>query len=113
MRGAVYARVSTVNNGQSPEMQLRNFSDYCTRPRRDRRREYVDEGISGGQGFTASVEQADGRCTPAPFRRRSLEVSIGSHDRCPPTEALLALGTVYTPTQNRSKNPKCSKIPAN
>lgn len=31
MRAAVYARVSTLNNGQSPEMQLRDFKDYIER----------------------------------------------------------------------------------
>jgi DNA invertase Pin-like site-specific DNA recombinase len=29
MRAAIYARVSTANNGQSPEMQLRDFAEYA------------------------------------------------------------------------------------
>jgi DNA invertase Pin-like site-specific DNA recombinase len=31
MRAAIYARVSTVGNGQSPEMQLREMREYCDR----------------------------------------------------------------------------------
>jgi DNA invertase Pin-like site-specific DNA recombinase len=47
MRAAVYARVSTVNNGQSPEMQLRDFSEYCTRRGWTVAGEYVDAGYCG------------------------------------------------------------------
>ena len=31
MRAAIYARVSTVGNGQSPEMQVREMREYCER----------------------------------------------------------------------------------
>ena len=31
MRVAIYARVSTANNGQSPEMQLRELREYAER----------------------------------------------------------------------------------
>lgn len=31
LRVAVYARVSTIGNGQSPEMQLRELRDFCDR----------------------------------------------------------------------------------
>jgi len=30
-RAAIYARISTVGNGQSPEMQLRELREYCDR----------------------------------------------------------------------------------
>src|ERR1700720_3602255 len=43
---AIYARVST-NNGQDPEMQLRELRDYCQRRGWEGTREYVDVGISG------------------------------------------------------------------
>ena len=48
-RVAIYARVSTTGNGQSPEMQLRELRDYCER--RDWRivGEYVDSGVSGAK----------------------------------------------------------------
>lgn len=47
MRAAVYARVSTANQGQSPEMQLREISEYCSRRGWAVHSEYVDVGISG------------------------------------------------------------------
>jgi len=46
MKTAVYARVST-NNGQDPEMQLRELREYCQRRGWEVTREYVDVGISG------------------------------------------------------------------
>lgn len=47
MRGALYARVSTTSNGQSPEMQLRELREYCARRGWEIVGEYVDVGISG------------------------------------------------------------------
>ncbi len=51
MRSAVYARVSTVGNGQSTEMQLRDFGEYCQRRGWTVASgcEYVDVGISGAK----------------------------------------------------------------
>jgi DNA invertase Pin-like site-specific DNA recombinase len=43
---AIYARVST-NNGQDPEMQLRELREYCQRRGWEIIQEYVDVGISG------------------------------------------------------------------
>jgi len=48
MRIAIYARVST-NNGQSPEMQLRELREYCQRRGWDIFEEYVDAGVSGAK----------------------------------------------------------------
>src|SRR6202140_4167358 len=48
MKTAVYARVST-NNGQDPEMQLRELREYCQRRNWKMSREYVDVGISGAK----------------------------------------------------------------
>src|SRR5258707_866733 len=47
MRVALYARVSTIDKGQDPEMQLVELREYATR--RDLRiiEEYVDRGVSG------------------------------------------------------------------
>jgi DNA invertase Pin-like site-specific DNA recombinase len=45
MRAAIYARVST-NQGQDPEMQLREVREYCAR-RGLEISEFVDVGISG------------------------------------------------------------------
>jgi DNA invertase Pin-like site-specific DNA recombinase len=48
VRAALYARVSTLNNGQSPEMQIRDFTEYCQR-RGWTATEYVDVGVSGAK----------------------------------------------------------------
>ena len=47
-RAALYARVST-QNGQNPEMQLRELREYCVRRGWQVFREYVDVGISGSK----------------------------------------------------------------
>jgi DNA invertase Pin-like site-specific DNA recombinase len=44
---AIYARVSTANHGQDPEMQLRELREYCQRRCWEITQEYVDIGISG------------------------------------------------------------------
>lgn len=46
IRAALYGRVST-NNGQDPEMQLRELREYCHRRGWEIVSEYVDVGISG------------------------------------------------------------------
>ena len=48
-RTALYARISTGNNGQSPEMQLRELREYCERRGWTVAGEYVDKGISGAK----------------------------------------------------------------
>ena len=49
MRAAIYARVSTANGGQSPEMQLIELRDYCARRGWQIEGEYVDAGVSGAK----------------------------------------------------------------
>ena len=49
MKTAIYARVSTFGNGQSPEMQLRELREYVERRGWILAGEYVDEGISGAK----------------------------------------------------------------
>src|SRR6202165_1883372 len=46
MRAAIYARVSTANNGQDPRVQTRDLGEFCER-RGWTLVEYVDIGISG------------------------------------------------------------------
>jgi len=46
MRAAIYARVSTANNGQDPRLQTRELGEFCER-RGWTLAEYVDIGISG------------------------------------------------------------------
>ncbi len=45
----IYARVSTSNNGQSPEMQLRELREYCERRGWQVAGSYVDTGVSGSK----------------------------------------------------------------
>jgi DNA invertase Pin-like site-specific DNA recombinase len=47
MRVAIYARVSTANNGQDPTMQTRELREYAERRAWAVSGEYVDIGISG------------------------------------------------------------------
>jgi DNA invertase Pin-like site-specific DNA recombinase len=49
MKIALYARVSTTDKGQDPQMQLRELREYCERRKLDIVREYVDNGISGSK----------------------------------------------------------------
>lgn len=48
-RIALYARVSTSNNGQDPEVQLRELREYCQRRGWTIFAEYVDAGVSGSK----------------------------------------------------------------
>lgn len=47
MRVAMYARVSTANNGQDPRVQTRELGEFCQRRGWTILPEYVDVGISG------------------------------------------------------------------
>src|ERR1700729_1791433 len=47
VRTAIYARVSTANNGQDTSMQTRELREYCNLRSWEIAGEYVDEGISG------------------------------------------------------------------
>jgi DNA invertase Pin-like site-specific DNA recombinase len=49
MRAAIYARVSTIGQGQSPEMQIREVREYCERRGWQLVAEYIDTGISGAK----------------------------------------------------------------
>jgi DNA invertase Pin-like site-specific DNA recombinase len=49
MKTAIYARVSTGNGNQHPEMQLREIREYTKRRGWHVTREYVDIGISGAK----------------------------------------------------------------
>jgi DNA invertase Pin-like site-specific DNA recombinase len=49
MRVAIYARVSTANNGQDPMVQVRELREYCEHRGWKIASEYVDVGISGSK----------------------------------------------------------------
>jgi DNA invertase Pin-like site-specific DNA recombinase len=48
-RAALYVRVSTLNHGQDPTMQLKELRQYCARREFEIAGEYVDRGISGSK----------------------------------------------------------------
>src|SRR5712675_67030 len=49
MKTALYARVSTLDKGQDPQMQLRELREYCQRRGWTVTGEYVDVGVSGSK----------------------------------------------------------------
>lgn len=49
IRAALYARISTLNHGQDPEVQLREVREYCQRRGFEIAEEFVDKGISGSR----------------------------------------------------------------
>jgi len=49
MKIALYARVSTADKGQDPQMQLRELREYCERRNWTITSEYVDVGVSGSK----------------------------------------------------------------
>lgn len=56
-RTAIYARVSTSNGQQSPDMQLSTLREYCEARGLSIYREYVDEGISGAKDKRPALNQ--------------------------------------------------------
>src|SRR3989475_2534341 len=56
MRVALYARVSTINGQQDPEMQLRELRAYCTRRGWEVAGEYVDR-ISGAKDKRPALDR--------------------------------------------------------
>lgn len=54
---ALYARISTANSEQSPEMQLRELREYCERRGWEIVAEYVDLGISGAKARRPRLDE--------------------------------------------------------
>jgi DNA invertase Pin-like site-specific DNA recombinase len=76
MRAAIYARVST-NNGQSPEMQLRELREYCQRRGWQIEGEYVDAGVSGAKEHRPQLDALLAACR----KRRVDAVVVYRYDR--------------------------------
>ena len=76
-RVAIYARVSTFGNGQSPEMQLRELREYCERRGWQIVGEYVDRGISGAKEKRPELD----RLMADAHRRRVDAVIVWKFDR--------------------------------
>jgi DNA invertase Pin-like site-specific DNA recombinase len=76
-RTALYARISTSNNGQSPEMQLRELREYCERRGWSIAGEYVDLRISGTKEKRPELD----RLMSDAHRRRFDAVIVWKFDR--------------------------------
>jgi DNA invertase Pin-like site-specific DNA recombinase len=70
IRAALYARVSTNNGQQSPEMQLQELRAYCERGGWQCS-EYVDHGVSGAKERRPSLDRLLADC-----RRRQVDAVI-------------------------------------
>jgi DNA invertase Pin-like site-specific DNA recombinase len=77
MRAAIYARVSTTGQGQSPEMQVRELREYCGRRGWQIAGEYVDAGISGAKDSRPELN----RLIAEAHRRRFDAVVVWKFDR--------------------------------
>jgi DNA invertase Pin-like site-specific DNA recombinase len=77
MRTAIYARVSTTGQGQSPEMQVRELGEYCGRRGWQIAGEYVDAGISGAKDSRPELN----RLMADAHRRRFDAVVVWKFDR--------------------------------
>jgi len=77
VRTAIYARVSTANNGQDPEMQLRELREYCDRRGWSVAGEYVDVGYSGAREKRPELD----RLMADAHRRRFDAVVVWKFDR--------------------------------
>ena len=77
MKAAIYARVSTANNGQDPTMQTRELREYCERRGWTVASEYVDIGISGTKEKRPELDRLLGEA----HRRRFDAVVVWRFDR--------------------------------
>jgi DNA invertase Pin-like site-specific DNA recombinase len=77
MKAAIYARVSTANNGQDPTMQTRELREYCERRGWAIAGEYVDIGISGTKEKRPELD----RLMADAHRRRFDAVVVWKFDR--------------------------------
>ena len=77
MRTALYARVSTANNGQDPTVQTRELEEYCQRRGWKVAGQYIDVGISGAKEKRPELD----RLMADAHRRRFDVVTVHRFDR--------------------------------
>ncbi len=77
MRAAIYARVSTTNHGQDPQVQLGELREYVERRGWELAGEYVDVGISGAKDSRPELNRLMGEA----HRRRFDAVVVWKFDR--------------------------------
>ena len=77
IRAALYARISTLNHGQDPEVQLRELREYCQRRGFQIAEEFIDKGISGSRERRPALDKLMVAC-----RKRLLDaVVVYRYDR--------------------------------
>ncbi len=74
MKAAIYARVSTSNNGQDPTVQTREIEEYCARRGWKVAGQYIDVGISGAKEKRPQLDRLMADAHRRKFGRRRLEV---------------------------------------
>jgi len=62
IRAALYARISTLNHGQDPEVQLRELREFCQRRGFTIAHECVDKGISGSRERRPALDKLLADC---------------------------------------------------
>ena len=77
IRAAIYARVSTSNNGQDPTMQTREMEEFCDRRNWELADTDVDNGISGSRESRPELD----RLMADAHRRRFDTVVVWKFDR--------------------------------
>ncbi|HET7216361.1 MAG TPA: recombinase family protein [Terriglobia bacterium] len=77
IRVACYARISTLNHQQDPEMQLRELREYCQHRGWEVTGEYVDRGISGSKERRPELDRLLADCR----KRRIDAVVVYRYDR--------------------------------
>src|SRR5689334_18226565 len=76
-RTALYARISTLNHGQDPEVQLRELREYCSHRGFQIVGEYIDKGISGSRERRPELDRLWADC-----RKRKVDaVVVYRYDR--------------------------------
>jgi DNA invertase Pin-like site-specific DNA recombinase len=61
-RAALYARISTLNHGQDPVVQLRELREFCHQRGFAIAQEYVDKGISGSRERRPALDKLLADC---------------------------------------------------
>ena len=77
MNAAIYARVSTNNGHQSPDMQLRELREFCQRRGWEISGEYVDNGVSGAKEHRPELDRLLADCR----KRKADAVLVYRYDR--------------------------------
>src|ERR1035441_4373024 len=62
IRAALYARISTLNHGQNPEVQLGELREFCQRRGFTVEHEYVDSGVSGSRERRPALDKLLADC---------------------------------------------------